>query len=283
MITKNTALKIFSVPALVYILAGTIYPLYHLIELSVCDAFGNPAGLTNFIRVFNDKLFHGSLEVTALFTVISVLIELCLGILLAVMVAHLKVILQKILTILLVFDIMFSPVGVALIWRFLLYPNIGIIDLLTRIFFSLSIPWLGDPFWAKISIILVDVWHWTGFVFLIIFAGYISLPSTLFEAAQVDGASGFQQFFRITLPLLKPTIAVAVLFRVVDILQAFPEIWQLTFGGPAYATTILNLLVYIATFDMRDWSYAAVVSIVLIILSLIVTLVYSLLKRKWGG
>jgi len=258
-------------------------------ELSVFDTFlgGGQApsyvGLANFIRVFSDKLFSNSLQVTALFTIISVLVEIWLGIILAVIAADIKkIVLQKILTTLLVLDMMISPVGVALIWRFLLYPKIGIIDSLTGLLLSMHIPWLGDPFWAKITIILVDIWHWTGFVFIIIFAGYISLPPTVFEAAQIDGASGFQQFFRITLPLLKPTISVAVLFRTIDVLQAFPEIWQLTFGGPAYATTILNILVYIETFDMRDWSYAAVVSLVLIALSFIVTLIYTLFKRRWG-
>ncbi|MEM3715119.1 MAG: sugar ABC transporter permease [Nitrososphaeria archaeon] len=279
--TKITILKVLSAPAIIYILAGTLWPLYHLIELCVFEK-GSYVGLANFIRVFNDKLFFNSLQITAIFSITSVLIELLLGIILAVIVAHLKTFLQKILVILLVLDIMISPVGVALIWRFLLYPNIGLIDTLTRILFSLNVSWLGEPFWATITIIIVDVWHWTGFTFIIIFAGYISLPGVVFEAAQVDGASTLQQFFKITLPLLKPTIAVAALFRSIDILQAFPEIWQLTFGGPAYATTILNLLVYIQTFDAHDWSYAAVVSIVLVILSFTITFVYSILKQRWA-
>jgi multiple sugar transport system permease protein len=232
------------------------------------------------MRVFEDMLFSNSLQVTAFFTTISVLVELLLGIFLAVIVAGQRPVLQKLLVTGLVLDMMISPVSVALIWRFLAYPGFGVLDSFTAYFFGLHVPWLGDPYWARITIILVDIWHWTGFVFLIVFAGYLSLPLTVFEAAQIDGASGFQQFFRITLPLLKPTIAVVLLFRTVDVLQAFPEIWQLTFGGPVYATTILNILVYIATFDMRDYAYAAVVSLLLIMLSFGVTLAYTLFKRR---
>jgi len=232
-------------------------------------------GLENFIRVFNDRLFWNSLMVTVFFTIASVLVELILGITLVFILPK-----KNFLVTLFILTMMISPVGVALIWRFLLYPNIGVFDSFAQNFLGFHIPWLGDPFWAKMTIVIVDVWHWTGFVFLIIYAGYSSLPITVFEAAQVDGASSFQRFVRIALPLLKPTIAVALFFRTVDVLQAFPELWQLTFGGPAYSTTILNILVYIATFDMCDWSYAAVVSLFLMLISLIIAIFYSLYIRR---
>ena len=281
-------LKISTVPALALIVGGTLYPIYKLVELSLFEVRGlrmeyTFVGLKNFQTVFQDPLFVNSLQITAFFTITSVVIEIILGTILAVLIAELKSqILQKFFLFILSMTFIISPVAVALIWRFILYPDLGLIDFLTTNIFNIQIRWLGDPFWAKISAVIVDVWHWTSFVVLIVYAGYISLPLPIFEAAQIDGATGFQRFFRISLPLLKPTIAVALFFRTIDVLQAFPELWQLTFGGPAFATTILNILAYIATFQMMNVNYAAIVSLVLAVISLGVTAIYALYLRRRG-
>jgi len=283
---KSSALKLklMSIPAVSYILIATLYPLYKTVELSFSKIIikgsqieSTYVGVTNFIRVLQDEVFHNSLIVTLVFSATSVILELILGLLLAIIIASIKR--NRVLILLMVISMMLPPVSVALIWRFMLYPNIGLFDNLTRMLLGFSIPWLGDPFWAKISIIFVDVWHWTGFVFLIVYAGYVSLPVEQFEAAYIDGASDFQTFMYITLPLLRPTIALAAFFRIIDVLQAFPELWQLTFGGPAYATTILNILVYVATFDFHDLGYAAVVSLILIMIALATTIAYYKLRR----
>jgi multiple sugar transport system permease protein len=282
--SSDLKLKLMVLPASLYILLLTLYPLYKCIELAFSKMIiqGGKiitlyAGLENFVRVFNDAIFYKSLEITLIFTVFSVVIELILGLLLAVIVASSKY--SRIIVPIILTSMVMPPVTVALIWRFMFYPNIGLFDNLVRMITGYSIPWLGDPFWARISIIIVDVWHWTSFVFLLIYAGYVSLPTQYFEAASIDGGSDFQIFRHITLPLLKPTIALATLFRVIDVLQAFPELWQLTFGGPVYSTTILNILVYLATFNFHDLGYASVVSIILVLAAFFATVLYSKFRR----
>ena len=262
-----------------------VYPLFSLVnaafykiriikgELSVESV----APFANFYRVFSDTLFQTSAEVTIIFSLVSVIIQIPLGLLLAIAVANSR--LKRLWISLFIISIILPPVSVALIWRFLVYPEIGLMDRLTSLL-GFRIPWLGSMFWARVLIIMVDTWHWTSFAFLIIYAGYVSLSSVPFEAARIDGASDIQTFRHITLPLLRPTIVVALFFRIIDVLQAFPEIWELTFGGPMYATTILNILVYIATFTLTDFSYAAVVALTLMLLTIGFVLTFNkMLKR----
>jgi len=270
-------------PALVVGLLA--YPLFSLVETSFYNVrlvAGGVSkefvGLYNYIRVFSDPLFIYSIEITLVFTIVSVIIEILLGIILALAVANSKF--KRLWISILMISMIIPPLSVALIWRFMAYPEMGLLDQLTSFIGIGKIPWLSDSFWARILIIIVDVWHWTAFCFLIIYAGYVSLPLILYEAAMVDGASRLQTFKEITLPLLKPTILVAAFFRTIDILQAFPEIWQLTFGGPQSATTILNILAYLATFEFMDWGYASIVALTLMLITALFVLMFNLLLRR---
>lgn len=274
-------LLIFPIASIITGLA--IYPMFRLIELSLFDVtliagqiHLKFVGINNYIKVFQDPLFHYSCFITLVFSSMSVIIEMILGTFLALSVGNIgNERFRSLAQLILLTTMMIPPVAVALLWRFLLYPNLGLFDKMATVLSLPKINWLGDPFWALISIIIVDVWHWTAFVFLIVYAGYTSLPSSIFEAAELDGAKGFTLLRSITLPLLTPTLSIAFLFRTTDILRAFGEIQQLTFGGPREATTILNLLIYRMTFQYIDWGYAAVVSIILIVISsllLVITL-----------
>jgi len=262
------------------------YPFFLLIQMTIYST-GFIKGefktvytgfLNNILRVYIDPLFQMSAKVTLIFTLTCLVLQILLGLFLVMVVANSRF--KRLWLSILMISIIIPPVSVALIWRFMAYPEIGLLNYLSSLLGFKAIPWLGDPFWATILIIIVDTWHWTSFVFLILYAGYISLPSAPFEAAKVDGASGLQIWKNITLPLLKPTIMVALFFRTVDILQAFPELWQLTFGGPKFATTILNILVYIATFQLMDWSYAAVTALTLMIIAIgLVITFYKFIRR----
>ncbi|MEM2951058.1 MAG: sugar ABC transporter permease [Nitrososphaeria archaeon] len=278
---KGGYLLIFPLTSIITGLA--IYPLFRLIELSLCDVtliagqvYLKFVGINNYIRVFQDPLFHYSCFITLVFSGVSVFVEIILGTFLAIAIGNISnERLRSLAQLILLTTMMIPPVAVALLWRFILYPNLGLFDKVTTLLNLPRINWLGDPFWALMSIIIVDVWHWTAFVFLIVYAGYTSLPSTIFEAAALDGAKSFTLLRYIILPLLTPTLSIAFLFRTTDILRAFGEIQQLTFGGPREATTILNLLIYRMTFQYIDWGYASVVSIILIVISsflLIITL-----------
>jgi multiple sugar transport system permease protein len=268
-------------PTTSIITALAVYPLFRLIELSISQVnfvagqmYTQFVGVNNYVKVLQDPLFHYSSFVTLIFSSVSVIIEMVLGTFLALAVGNInndRV--RSLAQLILLMTMMIPPVAVALLWRFILYPNLGLFDKIVTFLNLPRIDWLGNPFWALISIIVVDVWHWTSFVFLIVYAGYTSLPTNVFEAAELDGAKGFTLLRFITLPLLAPTLSVAFLFRATDVLRAFGEIQQLTFGGPRDSTTILNLLIYKATFQYMDWGYAAVVSIILVIISLLLLLV----------
>jgi multiple sugar transport system permease protein len=268
-------------PTTSIITALAVYPLFRLIELSLSQVnfvagqmYTQFVGVNNYVKVLQDPLFHYSSFVTLIFSSVSVIIEMVLGTFLALAVGNInndRV--RSLAQLILLMTMMIPPVAVALLWRFILYPNLGLFDKIVTFLNLPRIDWLGNPFWALISIIVVDVWHWTSFVFLIVYAGYTSLPTNVFEAAELDGAKGFTLLRFITLPLLAPTLSVAFLFRATDVLRAFGEIQQLTFGGPRDSTTILNLLIYKATFQYMDWGYAAVVSIILVIISLLLLLV----------
>lgn len=271
-------------PAIVISLIS--YPFFLLIQMAIYST-GFIKGefktvytglFDNILRVYTDPLFQISAKVTLIFTLACLALQILLGLFLVIVVANSK--LKRLWLSIIMVSIIIPPLSVALIWRFMAYPEIGLLNYLSSLVRIKPIPWLGDPFWATILIIIVDTWHWTSFVFLILYAGYISLPSAPFEAAKVDGASGLQIWKNITLPLLKPTILVALFFRTIDILQAFPELWQLTFGGPNFATTILNILVYIATFQLMDWSYAAVTALTLMLIAIgLVITFYRFVKR----
>jgi len=226
----------------------------------------NFIGLENYKKILYDELFSRSLNVTLLFSIVCVIVELILGLVLALAVIGIRG--SMVLRTIFVMGMMLPPVTVALIWRTLLSSDFGIVNYILTLLGFMPVNWLGDSIMAVVSIIIVDIWHWTGFVFLIIFAGLVSLPIEPFEAAKVDGASSWQTFKFITLPLMRSTLLVAALFRMIDILQAFPEIWLLTYGGPSFATTILNILVYLISFQWFNWGYASAVSLILLFLSI---------------
>jgi multiple sugar transport system permease protein len=131
--------------------------------------------------------------------------------------------------------------------------------------------WLGDPSVALPAVVLVDVWQWTPFMFLMLFTGMASLPVDVFEAAMVDGATGFQRFFRITLPLLRPIILVAVVIRVIDTLRIFDTIFVLTRGGPADITEVLSIYTYKVGMNFFRIGYATTMSYFLLVIITVVS------------
>jgi multiple sugar transport system permease protein len=270
----KTATKYLLVsPSIILLFLLIVYPLSLLFIMSfsnvVFEVEGvkyNFIGLENYKKILYDELFSRSLNVTLLFSIVCVIVELILGLVLALAVIGIRG--SMVLRTIFVMGMMLPPVTVALIWRTLLSSDFGIVNYILTLLGFMPVNWLGDSIMAVVSIIIVDIWHWTGFVFLIIFAGLVSLPIEPFEAAKVDGASSWQTFKFITLPLMRSTLLVAALFRMIDILQAFPEIWLLTYGGPSFATTILNILVYLISFQWFNWGYASAVSLILLFLSI---------------
>lgn len=267
-------------PTIITLMLLTVYPLIYSLNASFYSfRFGeiaNFVGLDNFRRLLSDGLFWDSLGITAVYTVLAVLIELVLGFSMALLLYKEKRF-QGVMRTVLIIPMMLSPVVVGVIWRLMYNTDTGIINYLLT---SLGLPaqdWLGDPALALFSVILVDVWQWTPFMFLLILAGLQALPEEPFEAARIDGANRWQEFREITLPLLKPVLLVAILIRSMDAFRIFDQIFILTKGGPGTSTETVSLYLYKAAFKFWDVGYAAAA---LLIVMVLITAVSQFLIQK---
>jgi multiple sugar transport system permease protein len=223
-------------------------------------------GLGNFVRMFSDPELHLAVRNTAVFTCVAVTLEFLLGLGLALLFDKYIRRLTFLKTILLM-PMMIPPIAVALTWKLIYQPQFGVLN---ELMFRLGLPsqaWAGDVNLAMATIIAADVWEWTPFIFLLMLAGLASLPSEPYEAAQVDGASAWRQFWDLTIPFLKPVIAIALLLRIMDALRLFDLVFILTVGGPAGATETLSLYIFKVAFTFVDIGYAAAVSLVVLLVT----------------
>lgn len=257
-------------PALALIGFITIYPLCYELYLS----FRNYnilrswyarewVGLANYLDILTDPNVWHSLGLTLYFVGAVVGTEFGLGLGIALLFSRqLKG--ANVLRTLIILPMAITPVAVALIWRYLVHDTFGVITyLFERLGWSFA--WYGDKATAMPTVILIDVWQWTPFVFLILLAGLLSLPKEPFESAKIDGASNLQIFRHITMPLMKPIMAIAVLLRLVDALKIFDTIWVLTKGGPGHATEVYNIFVYLQGFKFYNMGYAGALGILLFV------------------
>jgi multiple sugar transport system permease protein len=175
--------------------------------------------------------------------------------------------------------LMMAPVVVGQVWRMLWDTRFGAInDLLGKIVGgSQFIPWLGDTKLALLAIITTDVWQWTPFIMLIALAGFSAVNVELYEAAAIDGATRWQAFWRITLPVIRPVLLVAFLFRMLDALKLFDIVFVLTLGGPGYSTETFPYYIYQQGFQYGRFSYAAAASYIFLII--VVVLSQTLIRR----
>ena len=207
-----------------------------------------------------DEQFLNALKNTIVFTVSAVTIEFLLGLGMALLLDR-YIRRWNFLKTILMIPMMLPPIAVAITFKLIYQPQFGVLNELCS---SLGLPlqaWAGDVDLAMLSIMLADVWEWTPFIFLLMLAGLASLPDEPYEAAELDGASAWRKFWDLTLPFLKPVIAIALLLRVMDALRLFDIVFILTRGGPAGATETLSLYIFKVTFRFVDVGYAAAISL----------------------
>ncbi len=218
-------------PSLLIIVVIAFFPILYGIVLSLTDstvtAFGSFVGLENYVEMFQDPDFRVSLTNTVIFTVVSVALEFIigLGIALAINRAFRG---RGLVRAAILVPWAFPTVISAVMWRLMFQDRIGIIQYVANAIGIISEPILSDRTLLLIAAILVDVWKTTPFMALLLLAGLQTIPGDVYEAARVDGANVMQRFFRITLPLLKPTILVALLFRTLDSYRVFDLFWALS-------------------------------------------------------
>jgi multiple sugar transport system permease protein len=271
-------------PAIVVLLSLSIYPLIYSVTISLQTqtAGGSSWSVSNFTRLFTDGFFLAAMAHTFVYATAALILEFTIGLGLALLMNG-QIRGRGFFRAALLMPMMLPAVVVGVVWRLMLNPNFGAINGTLKNFGlnTDGLTWTASPRLAMLSVIAVDVWQWTPFVFLVLLAGLQAIPQEPYEAALIDGSSRWQTFRYVTLPLLKPAILIALLLRTMDLLRVFDQIFILTEGGPGFATETISLYIYRAAFRFFDFGYAAAMSFVLLILTNVISAIYiRLLQNK---
>lgn len=276
-------------PALVVLLVTTTGPLIYLVWTSLHEVNLSMPWITGFVglehygQMLADGRFWESLRLTAIYTITTVVLQIVIGLALALMVLRIPAS-QWLFRLVAILPIVLAPVVVGLYWRTLmLSPSFGLFDVFTSQVFGRSYNWLGDPALALASVILIHTWQWTPFAFLVLLASLASIPPDLYEAARIDRAGAIARFRHITLPLIRPAIVIVVIMRAMIALSAFAAIYAATGGGPGTATQILNLYAYQTSFVVLDFGYGSALAVALLVVTLAVSALLFRLRRRGGS
>lgn len=232
----------------------------------------------NWIRMFKDPAFWHAVRVTLQYAVIATAIEIGLGLGLGLVICRKDNWFTRTLKISLVFPLMIAPVVAVIIWQLMTSNSIGIIEKLLNLFGVYNFPWASSSKTAMFTAIMIDVWVYTPFILILVIAGINSLPKSPFEAAKVDGASEWFTFKNLTLPMLKPFIYIALIFRLMAALQEYAIIFSLTRGGPGNTMMNLSVSAYIRGFT--QFRFGQMIPYVLF-LWIMVYIISQVLVRKW--
>jgi multiple sugar transport system permease protein len=237
-------------------------------------------GLANYAELGSDPLVGASIVNTLIFVAVGTTLQVGLGLALALLCSRIGR-RSRIYRTLFLLPILIPGIIIGAIWRLMYNFQFGIINQLLGMAGIAPLDWLGSPNLALLSVIVVDIWHWTPFSFLLLLAAVENLPGEVSEAAKVDGASHWQEFWAITLPLLKPAIFVTFVFRAMIAFKVFDEVYLLTGGGPGTATEVLSFTIYQRFFAQDDVGYGSAMSVAVIA---VIALLLSIgLTRQWKG
>lgn len=282
---------LFLAPALTAIGIFFFLPVIAAFVLSFTDfdiyalaSFDNArfVGIRNYMQLFEDPLFWTALKNTVYFLVVggplSIAVSLGAALLVHSRLARWKPVFRF---------VYFAPVvttlvAVAIVWRFIYHPRFGLLNYALSFAGIGPIDWLGDPAWAMPAIILLAVWKNFGYNMIIFIAGLQNIPASLYEAASIDGAGGWQQFWRITVPMLAPTTLFITIITMIGYFQLFAEPYVMTQGGPMKSTLSIVLLMYEQGFRWWNMGYAAALAFVLFAFILAGSLLQSRLQRRAG-
>jgi multiple sugar transport system permease protein len=273
-------------PAVIVLLLISIYPLLYSLNLSFRDFnyirphLGKPfIGLLNYKEILTSSQFYNDFWVTVKFVVGSVFFSVLFGLVLALLLNRTFRWLRVIRALILL-PMITAPVVVALIWRWLLNPELGLVGYLMGVIGMEPQAWLTRSSTALPALVWIDAWEWAPYCFLIIFAALQSLPDEPYEAALVDGAGYWQTLFYITLPQLKPIIIIVIVLRTLVTIKIYDLIYILTAGGPGISTESLVMYVYKNIFVFNDMGKATASSFIVLIISIVVCRVFFEILTK---
>jgi len=279
-------LATLSAPAVIFTLLLIAFPFAYTFWLSLHDfAMGGDStfdGVANYARMLADPEFWNGLKITVVLYVLSLALQLVLGTYMALLL-HGSRRLSGALRTLMISPFVLPPVVVGMMWLVVLDPSLGVANWLLE---SLGLPpseWLASPQWVIPTVALIDTWQWTPYVALIVLGGLQSLPPNVYEAAQIDGASRARIFWRITLPMLMPTLVTAAILRSVDLLRFFDIIYITTQGGPGNASNTLNIYGFRQGFEFFQIGYASALMVTLsaIVLGAVIAMVRARKAVAW--
>lgn len=288
--SRRSSAIALQMPAVVVLLALTVFPVAYSLNLSFTKTSyvlpgytGQWVGIENYVRLVGDAGFWHSVWLISVFTVVGVTVELVLGTALAVALDGVETG-RRLLTSLLLIPVVLTPLVVGLMFNFLFNAQFGLFSyLISLVGNPLPAGVLGNQATAFAALIVTDIWEWTPFMALIMLAGMQALASEPKEAARVDGASGWQILRFVTLPMLRPLVAVAVLLRAAEAIKEFDKVYILTGGGPGSATEVVDLYAYRVAFGTWDMSYGAALGIVLFLATMLAAGIYFRLMRRGGS
>ena len=276
----------FLAPALIVVVGVIIVPWTFTLWMSVNEWKPGGAiafvGMGNYARLFGDPRFLEALWHTLVYSALAVFLPLLLGTL-AALAFHEEFPLRGLMRGIFVMPMMATPVAIAVVWTMIFQPQLGVANYLLSL---VGIPpqlWVFHPASVIPSLVLVETWQWTPLVMLIVLGGLAAIPAEPYESAAIDGASAWQRFRHITLPLIQPFLMVAVVLRLIDALKSFDIIFAITQGGPGTASETINLYLYQTAFAYYDVGYGSAIASVffIIIVALSLLALYMRSRAAW--
>ena len=282
----STRLALLSPALAVYLLlallpvANLIAMSLHVIKYDQGIAHWTYNGLAHYAAMPADPLLRAGALNTLLFALLSVAAEMALGLMLALLVSRARrgrVVYRTIFLL----PVLIPGIVIGAIWKLMYNPDFGIINQLLSLIGLNGHDWLGDGGLALLSVVVVDIWHWTPFVFLLLLAAIESLPDDVHEAATIDGATRWQEFRFVTFPMLLPAILVTLVFRLIVSFKVFDEVYLLTGGGPGTATEVVSFTIYRRFFTEDRMGYGSAISVtVLFLLTLVIVMGVPALRGR---
>jgi len=276
---------VYILPALLFVLIMMLFPIIYTVWISFYEwsmsAVTPPVfvGLSNYIEMFKDPRFTDALFNTFYFTIVALVVEVVLGVAIAVLFNR-TFRGKNVAKTLLLLPMVATPVAMGLVWMLIYEPTIGAANTILKAIGLEPQLFLASMTQVIPSLILVDVWQWTPMVALIIMAGLSTLPLDPYEAADVDGAGSWKKFVHITLPLLKPTIIIAAMLRLIDVIKTFDIIYATTQGGPNFKSETLNLYGYVLGFQYFKLGSASSLLVIFFLIVLALTLLLIWMKKR---
>ncbi|MBZ2195480.1 carbohydrate ABC transporter permease [Occultella gossypii] len=277
---------VLAAPAIIFVIALMVVPLLYTLVLSFTDAQGSIqrafdfVWFENYISILGDTArFWPAVWRTVIFTAVAVTLEMTIGMAVALLLRR-PFMGRGLVRVVMLLPLVATPVAVAMMWLLIFEPTVGFAN---QVLGWLGLPaqgWISDPSTALPTLMLVDVWQWTPMVILILLAGLVGLPEEQQEAARIDGASTWQRFWHVTLPMLKTTVIAALLLRSIDAMKTFDLLYVTkgTGGGSSHEVETLNIYAYALSFDYNEYGMAA--ALVLIYFLIIVGVLVVLNMRR---